>query len=103
MIKKAVATIGVLLFAISAVVVAEDFSVEGTVNAVKAKDKKLNITHGPVKGVMDAMTMDFAVLDPAMLDEVKAGSKIRFTFSKDKSGNFVVTDLEPLTTSSAKK
>lgn len=97
------ATIGALFMAVSGALAADDFSAEGTVNSVKTKDNKLNITHGPVKGLMDSMTMDFAVLDPAMLEEVKSGSKIKFTITKDKSGNFVITDLEPLTTTSAKK
>ena len=100
---KTAAMVGALFMAASVAVAADDFSAEGTVNTVKAKDKKLNITHGPVKGLMDGMTMDFAVLDPAMLEEVKSGSKIKFTLTKDKSGNLVITDLEPLTTASAKK
>jgi Cu/Ag efflux protein CusF len=69
---------------------------EGVVNKIKETDKKLNITHGPIKGVMGGMTMDFTVADPAMLDEVSAGSKIRFVVEKDKSGDFVVTDLQVL-------
>ena len=38
---------------------APDGTGEGTVNEVKAKAGKLNITHGPIEGVMGAMTMDF--------------------------------------------
>ncbi len=89
------------LFAVSAVLLsfsayAEDYPGEGTVNAVKSSEKKLTISHGPIKGLMDAMTMDFAVADPAMLDEVKKGSKIKFVLTKEKDGKLVISDLEPI-------
>lgn len=92
---------GMLAFA--PVIAAENFSAEGVVNAVKAKDKKLNITHGPIAGLMSGMTMDFVVADPAMLDVVSAGSKIKFTLTKDAQGNMVVTDLEKVAVTSTKK
>ncbi len=85
-------------FAWASVLAADTFSAEGVVNAVKTKENKLNITHGAVPGLMGGMTMDFSVLDPAMLDNVKAGSKIRFTLTKDSQGHLVVSDLEPATT-----
>ena len=91
------------MLALAPVVAAENFSAEGVVNAVKAKDKKLNITHGPIAGLMSGMTMDFVVVDPAMLDAVSAGSKIKFTLAKDSQGNLVVTDLEKVTVTSTKK
>ena len=97
------AMLSVFAMAVSGLVLADDYSTEGTVNAVKTKERKLNITHGPVKGLMDGMTMDFPVLDPAMLEEVKPGMKIKFVLTKDKSGNLVVTDLEPITASAPKK
>lgn len=77
---------------------ADTFNAEGVVNAVKAKENKLTITHGPINGLMGGMTMDFNVLDPSMLDNVRAGSKIRFILIKDSQGNLVVSDLESVTT-----
>ena len=79
------------------------FNAEGVVNNVKTKEKKLTITHGPVDGLMEGMTMDFAVLDPLMLDAVKVGNPIKFTLTKDNSGNLVITNLEPLATSTPRK
>jgi Cu/Ag efflux protein CusF len=87
----------VLLFNLAAAVAGDSGSGEGVVNKVKIDDKKLNITHGPIKGVMGGMTMDFPVADPAMLDGVSAGSKIRFAVEKDRGGNFVITDLQVMT------
>jgi len=68
---------------------------EGVVKKIKTSDKKLTISHGPIKSLgMDGMTMDFAVYDPAMLDEVEEGHKISFVIEQDKSGNFVIMELE---------
>lgn len=67
---------------------------EGTVNEVKSKAGKLNITHGPIGEFMDAMTMDFEVVDPSMTDDVKKGDKIRFTVEKATGGRFVITDIQ---------
>lgn len=100
---KVLAAGAVALMMASVAIAAEDYFGEGTVDGVKAKEKKLTITHGPIKGLMDAMTMEFMVVDPAMLEEVKAGSKIKFTLSKDRNGNVLISDLEPLTSASAKR
>lgn len=94
--SKLFRAVGLGLLAVSFAVTAEDFPGEGTVNAVKSKEKKLTISHGPIKGLMDAMTMDFPVTDPAMLDEVKQGSKIKFILTKEKDGKLIISDLEPI-------
>ena len=105
MLKKVVVFISAIVF--SSIVfsttawAAGEFSAQGTVNAVKSADGKLNISHGDVKGLMGAMTMDFKVADPAMLDDVEAGSNINFTLEEDKKGNLTITDLE-VTGSSSK-
>lgn len=49
---------------------------------------------------MGAMEMDFSVADPAMLDDVDVGSKIKFTLEEDNKGNLTITDLEVTGTSS---
>lgn len=68
---------------------------EGVVKKINSDSKKLTISHGPIKSMgMDGMTMDFAVYDPAMLDEVQEGHKISFVLEKDKSGNLVIMELE---------
>lgn len=76
---------------------ADGHSVKGVVKAVKADDRKLNISHGPIPSLgMSAMTMDFKVMDPAMLDEVKKGHEVAFVIEKDKAGNFVITEIEDM-------
>ena len=82
------------LFAMN-VVAGEQHELHGVVKAVKSGDKKLTISHGPVKSMgMDGMTMDFGVYDPSMLDEVSKGHKISAMFEVDKKGNFVIMEIE---------
>jgi Cu(I)/Ag(I) efflux system protein CusF len=68
---------------------------EGEVRKVDKDAKKLTIKHGPLQNLdMPAMTMVFQVGDPAMLDQVKAGDKVRFQAEKVGSA-FTVTKIEP--------
>jgi Cu/Ag efflux protein CusF len=67
---------------------------EGEVRKVDKDAKKITIKHGPLQRLdMPAMTMVFQVKDPAMLDQVKVGDKIRFDAEK-VGGGFVVTKIE---------
>ena len=67
---------------------------EGEVRKVDKDAKKITIKHGPLQNLdMPAMTMVFQVKDPALLDKVKAGDKIRFDAEK-VGGGFVVTKIE---------
>jgi len=73
---------------------AKEFTAEGTVDSIKSASQKLTISHGPIKGLMGAMKMDFRVADPIMLSDVGVGNKIRFTLEEDNKGNLTITDLE---------
>ncbi len=68
---------------------------DGEVRKVDKDAKKITIKHGPIPGLdMPAMTMVFRVKDPAMLDQVKAGDKIRFDADKI-GGQLTVIRVEP--------
>lgn len=68
---------------------------EGEVRKVDKDAKKITIKHGPLQKLdMPAMTMVFQVKDPAMLEQVKAGDKIKFDAEK-VGGAFTVTKIEP--------
>src|SRR5215204_2866288 len=68
---------------------------DGEVRKVDKDAKKITIKHGPLQKLdMPAMTMVFQVKDPAMLERVKAGDKIRFEAEK-VGGAFTVTKIEP--------
>ena len=67
---------------------------EGEVRKVDKDAKKITIKHGPIEKLeMPAMTMVFQVKDPAMLDKVKAGDKVKFEAQKT-GGAFTVTQIE---------
>ena len=67
---------------------------DGEVRKIDMDTKKITLKHGEIKNLgMPGMTMVFQVKDPAMLDKVKAGDKVRFTVEK-LNGAFTVTTLE---------
>lgn len=67
---------------------------EGEIRKVDMENKKITIKHGEIKNLeMPGMTMVFQVKDPAMLDKVKTGDKVRFKAEKS-GGAIVVTDIE---------
>jgi len=67
---------------------------DGTVKKLDAAAGKLTISHGPLANLdMPPMTMVFRASDPAMLNGVKVGDKIRFTAER-VGGAFTVTELE---------
>ena len=67
---------------------------EGEIRKIDMDTKKITIKHGEIKNLdMPGMTMVFQVKDPAMLDKVKAGDKVRFKAEK-AGGAIVVTDIQ---------
>jgi Cu/Ag efflux protein CusF len=69
---------------------------EGEVRKVDKDAKKITIKHGPLANLdMPAMTMVFQVRDPALLDQAKAGDKVKFRAEKE-GAQYVVTSIEPV-------
>ena len=67
---------------------------EGEVRKVDMETRKITLRHGEIKNLgMPGMTMVFQVKDPAMLDKVKTGDKVRFTAEK-LNGALTVTNIE---------
>jgi len=67
---------------------------DSEVRRVDKDAKKLTIRHGPIQNLdMPAMTMVFQVKDPALLDKVNAGDKIKFSAEK-VGGAYTVNQLE---------
>lgn len=68
----------------------------GEVRKVDKDAGKLTIKHGPIPSMdMPSMTMVYRVKDPAMLEQVKAGDKIKFDAEKI-GGAYTVIRLEPV-------
>jgi len=66
----------------------------GEVRKVDFETKKITLRHEEIKNLgMPQMTMVFRVSDPALLERVKAGDKVRFTAEK-VNGAFTLTSIE---------
>ncbi|HEV8553734.1 MAG TPA: copper-binding protein [Casimicrobiaceae bacterium] len=69
---------------------------EGEIRKVDKDAKKITIRHGELKNLnMPPMTMVFQVNDPAMLDKVKAGDRVKFR-ADNVSGAFTVMEIETM-------
>jgi len=68
---------------------------EGEVRKIDKEAGKITLKHGPLTNLeMPAMTMVFRVRDPAMLDKVRTGDKVRFAADK-VGGALTITQIEP--------
>jgi Cu(I)/Ag(I) efflux system protein CusF len=71
---------------------------DGEVRKVDKEAKKITLKHGPIKNLdMPGMTMVFQVKDPALLDKLAAGDKVKFS-AEDQQGALVVTAVEKVRT-----
>ena len=67
---------------------------EGEVRKVDKEAGKITLRHGPIASLdMPAMSMVFRAKDPAMLDRVKEGDKVRFKAEKVQ-GAYTVTEIQ---------
>jgi Cu/Ag efflux protein CusF len=67
----------------------------GEVRKVDKDAKKITLKHEAIKNLdMPAMTMSFGVQDPALLDKVRPGDKVRFHAIDAGGGKLVVTELQ---------
>ena len=68
---------------------------EGEIRKISKDTGKVTIKHGPIKNMdMPPMTMVFTAKDPAMLDKLAVGDKIRFVVA-DEAGKMLVSDIQP--------
>ena len=68
---------------------------DGEIRKVDKVAKKLTIKHGPIQSLnMPAMTMVYRVKDPAMLDKLKAGDKVKFD-AQSEGNTYTVVRIEP--------
>ena len=68
--------------------------VDAEVRKVDKEAGKITLNHGPIPNLeMPAMTMVFRVKEPAMLENVKAGDKVRFVADR-VGGQFTVIKIE---------
>ena len=69
---------------------------DGEIRKISKETGKLTIKHGEIKNLdMPPMTMVFTAKDPAMLDKLMVGDKVRFAVV-DEGGKMLVTDIQPV-------
>lgn len=66
---------------------------EGTVKKIDKANGKVALAHSAQKDGMPAMTMVYGVKDPAWLDKMQVGQKVRFAVDPAKGGT-TVTQFE---------
>lgn len=67
---------------------------DGEVRKIDKAAGKLTLKHGEIRNLdMPGMTMVFQVKEPALLDQVKVGDKVKFRAEK-VAGVYVVTAIE---------
>lgn len=67
---------------------------DGEVRKVDKNAKKITIKHGPIKNLdMPGMTMVFQAKDPAILEQVQKGDKVKFKAAMDGSA-MVITEIQ---------
>ena len=67
---------------------------EGVVLSVDGAARSVTINHGPLRNLgMPPMTMEFQIADPAMLDRLKTGDRVKF-HADAAGGAFTATGIE---------
>jgi Cu(I)/Ag(I) efflux system periplasmic protein CusF len=79
----------------ASIVLAQSPLADGQVVKIDSAAGKITIRHGPLQqfGMDEGMTMVYRAADPAMLNAVKPGDKIKFAPDR-VNGQFVVTKIE---------
>jgi Cu/Ag efflux protein CusF len=93
--KRKISMLAIMLsLATSSYVWAQSLA-DGLVTKVDASAQKITIKHGPMKkfDMGEGMTMVYRAQDPAMLQAVKPGDKVKFD-AENVNGQFVVTKIQ---------
>jgi Cu/Ag efflux protein CusF len=53
------------------------------------------LTHGEIKGFMDAMTMGYQIQPSSLLEGVQAGDAVRFTIDTEQKAIVAIEKLKP--------
>jgi Cu/Ag efflux protein CusF len=68
---------------------------EGKVIAVVPASSEIVVSHGEIKGFMDAMIMGYQIAPPSLLEGVQAGDTVRFTIDTEQKAIVTIEKLQP--------
>jgi protein SCO1/2 len=71
----------------------KQYPIKGKVIAVNPDKPSIKLEHEDIPGLMEAMTMEFAVQNAKLLEGLKAGDQVRGRL-KVESGKYIITELE---------
>lgn len=94
--RRIISTVVALTLCIgSQAVFAQSGLIDGEVTKVDQPANKITIKHGPIRklGMDQGMTMVWAVKEPSLLNNVKAGDKVKFDAER-VNGQLTVTRIE---------
>lgn len=63
------------------------------VRAIDTTGKTITLDHNNIPNIMDAMTMEYPVSNPALLHAASVGDSVTFTLQDRGEGNYIVTKL----------
>jgi Cu/Ag efflux protein CusF len=73
---------------------AELHTTTGTVTAVDASAGRVSLDHAPVASLeWPAMTMQFKAADPSLLNDIKVGDDVRFSFIQTESNEYIIQEI----------
>jgi Cu/Ag efflux protein CusF len=72
------------------------YQLSGVVLGLNARDQTANIKHGPIKGWMEGMTMDYPIRSKQDFDRLHAGDRITATVNV-RGTDYDLTDIRKST------
>jgi Cu(I)/Ag(I) efflux system membrane fusion protein len=74
----------------------------GTLEAIDLQGGVVTMTHGPVASLKwPAMTMDFILANPSLVDKLKAGAPVDLEFVERGTGEWVITKMDAKATAAS--
>ena len=70
-------------------VLGKPYPATGIVTNVNLKESWVQIEHEEIKDLMPAMTMEFWVRDPSIMNSVRVGDKVDFVVVEDTKGQYI--------------
>ncbi len=70
------------------------YDARGVIKAFAEGKKSVNIAHEEIPGFMKAMTMPFDVSSPAVLDGLKEGDAVEFSFTEESGGSLLIQSIK---------
>ena len=92
--KMTAAALAIAATALALPAAAQTATVDGQVQKIDPAQGKVTLRHAPIKNLdMDSMTMVFRVQDPAQLQGLKAGDKVKFAADR-VNGTITIIKIE---------